>query len=142
MVRQDIVAGLRNALERGISIDSAKNSLLSAGYSMEDVEEATNFISAGAALSAQPQYVKSPADHVRPSKSTRQQTPPRQFQPQMQQQSQQFQQFQQIPSRIDKKPKFFSRNWKIMILSIVLILLIVAFALILLFKDSIADMFF
>jgi hypothetical protein len=160
MVRQDIVAGLKNALERGISIESAKNSLLSAGYSMEDVEEASNFISAGSALSVQPQFVKERVDYVQPSKPANQQSPQvqqpvQQFQQpqpvQQFQQPQQFQQvqkqmldshFQQIPSRVNKGPGFFSRNWKILLLSSVLVVLLILFILILLFKDSIINMFF
>jgi hypothetical protein len=150
MVRPDIIAGLRNALERGATIDSAKNSLLSAGYSMEDVQDAADFISSGSALSVQPQFVKSPADYVKPSKPANQQPLSMQQQP-VQQSPQQFQQaqkqmldshFQQIPSRVNKGPGFFSRNWKILILSFVLVVLLVLFILILLFKDSIIDMFF
>jgi len=40
MVREDIVGGLKNAIERGDSVQEAKNSFLSAGYSQKDVEEA------------------------------------------------------------------------------------------------------
>jgi hypothetical protein len=159
MVRQDIVAGLRNALERGASIESAKNSLLSAGYSMEDIQDATNFITSGSAISAEPQFVKAPADYVMPSKPSQ---PYQQQQPQQPQQSysaqqpQQFQQFQQpqqsyqmpqqqfqqIPSRVNQNSGFFSRNWKIILLSCVLVIFIVLFILILIFKDEIAKIFF
>jgi len=41
MARGDILAGLRNALERGESLEEAKESLINAGYSREEVEEAT-----------------------------------------------------------------------------------------------------
>jgi hypothetical protein len=176
MVRQDIVAGLRNALERGISIESAKNSLLSAGYSVEDVNEAASSISAGSAISNEPQFVKSPADYVQPSKPNQQsyQAQPQQVQQQSQvqqfpylqqnqqqpvqqpqtqqfpyvqqpgqvQQQQPVQQFQQIQSRIPTQEGFFARNWKIMLLSSILVILIVLFVLILLFKDKIATAFF
>lgn len=41
MARQDLMAALRNALERGETIEQAKTSLLNAGYKKEEVEEAT-----------------------------------------------------------------------------------------------------
>lgn len=45
MVRQDILAGLRNALERGEILGEAKESLINAGYSREEVEEAAATLS-------------------------------------------------------------------------------------------------
>jgi len=42
MVREDIVGGLKNAVERGDSLQEAKNSFLSAGYSQKDIEEAAD----------------------------------------------------------------------------------------------------
>jgi len=45
MVRQDILAGLRNALERGEILGEAKASLINAGYSREEVEEAAATLS-------------------------------------------------------------------------------------------------
>jgi len=44
MARQDLVAALKNALERGYSIQEAKNSLLNAGYNRTDIEEAAKKI--------------------------------------------------------------------------------------------------
>ena len=44
MVRQDIVGGLRNALERGQSLQKAVQSFINAGYPPEDVEEAANYV--------------------------------------------------------------------------------------------------
>jgi hypothetical protein len=40
MVREDILGGLKNALERGDTLQEAKDSFISAGYSKADVEEA------------------------------------------------------------------------------------------------------
>ncbi|MCX8194351.1 MAG: hypothetical protein N3G19_03265 [Candidatus Pacearchaeota archaeon] len=40
MARQDLIAALRNALERGETIEQAKMSLLNSGYKKEEVEEA------------------------------------------------------------------------------------------------------
>jgi len=40
MARQDIIIALRNGIERGETVEEAKQSLLNAGYSSSDVEEA------------------------------------------------------------------------------------------------------
>jgi len=42
--RGDLVAGLRNAIERGSTIDAAKASFLAAGYIKEEVDEAASEI--------------------------------------------------------------------------------------------------
>lgn len=47
MVRGDIVASMRNALERGYSVQQAKQSLINAGYSLRDIDEATNYLTGG-----------------------------------------------------------------------------------------------
>jgi hypothetical protein len=39
-MREDILGGLKNALERGESLESAKQSFILAGYAKADVEEA------------------------------------------------------------------------------------------------------
>ena len=54
MVRQDIVAGLRNALERGYSLEQAKKTLLNSGYNQGDVLEAANYLTGG--LGTQPEH--------------------------------------------------------------------------------------
>jgi len=40
MAKQELIAALRNALERGESVQEAKISLLNAGYLRQDVEQA------------------------------------------------------------------------------------------------------
>jgi len=37
MVRQDLIAALRNALERGETLEKARNSLLNSGYNKDEV---------------------------------------------------------------------------------------------------------
>ena len=54
MVREDIVAGLRNAVERGYSLEIAKQSFISAGYSAAEVEAAAKYISTGVLPTASP----------------------------------------------------------------------------------------
>lgn len=45
MVRKDILAGVRNAVERGESFEQAKASLINAGYTRGEVEEAVAVLS-------------------------------------------------------------------------------------------------
>lgn len=40
MVREDILTGLKNAVERGESLEQAKESLINAGYPRKEVEDA------------------------------------------------------------------------------------------------------
>jgi len=44
MVRQDILGGLKNAIEHGSSIEQAKKSFINSGYSPDEVEEAAKYI--------------------------------------------------------------------------------------------------
>ena len=43
----DIIAGLKNAVERGYSLEQAKQSLRNSGYSEGDITEASNYLSGG-----------------------------------------------------------------------------------------------
>ncbi len=45
MARQDLITCLKNALERGSTIEQAKKSLTNAGYNKEDVDEAAQQVS-------------------------------------------------------------------------------------------------
>ncbi len=44
-MREDIVSALRNAIERGFSMQEAKKSLVNSGYKAEEVEEAVRYAS-------------------------------------------------------------------------------------------------
>lgn len=44
MVRQDIVAGLKNAIERGDSLENAKQILVNSGYNGDDVDAAASYV--------------------------------------------------------------------------------------------------
>ncbi|PXY71305.1 hypothetical protein CXX78_01815 [Candidatus Parvarchaeota archaeon] len=46
-MRDDILGGLKNALERGENINKAIVSLINAGYSEKEVKEAANFLQGG-----------------------------------------------------------------------------------------------
>ena len=43
-MREDIVAGLRNAYERGESVEKAVSAFISAGYNSEEVKEAAKYL--------------------------------------------------------------------------------------------------
>jgi len=47
MAIQELVAGLRNAIDRGASLEKAKQSFISAGYPIQEIEEAAKFVSSG-----------------------------------------------------------------------------------------------
>ena len=47
MPRQDIITALKNAMERGYSLDLAVHSLVNAGYKLSEVEEAAVSLSGG-----------------------------------------------------------------------------------------------
>jgi len=46
MARQDLVASIRNAVERGYSLEQARQSLINSGYS-EEVNNAVNYLTSG-----------------------------------------------------------------------------------------------
>jgi len=50
MVREDILGGLKNAVERGESLEEAKSSFITAGYSSFEVEEAARVLEETKAL--------------------------------------------------------------------------------------------
>jgi hypothetical protein len=48
MIKEEIIAALKNALERNQSLDEASKTLSSAGYNPLDVQEAVRFVQSGA----------------------------------------------------------------------------------------------
>ncbi|MFH1290508.1 MAG: hypothetical protein ABIH92_03805 [Nanoarchaeota archaeon] len=53
-MNNDLVAGLRNAISHGSSLDEAINSFISAGYNSTDVREAAQLVGGGASQIAHP----------------------------------------------------------------------------------------
>jgi hypothetical protein len=47
MVNEDILTGLRNAIERGDNLDNATKVMINSGYNARDVEESSRFINSG-----------------------------------------------------------------------------------------------
>ena len=54
MVREEIVAGLKNAVARGQSLEAGMQSLIVAGYDENDVKEAAGYVDMGAIASLPP----------------------------------------------------------------------------------------
>ncbi len=57
MNKEDLVSAIKNALERGETIEEAKLSLMNAGYNQEDIEKATKIIEK---LKAKKEFVPRP----------------------------------------------------------------------------------
>lgn len=77
MVREEIVAGLRNAIERGQSIQQAMQSMANAGYQTNEIQEASKYVNLGAtglmqqapkAYVSQEQYSPNPENPTLPEK--------------------------------------------------------------------------
>ncbi len=50
----DLTSGLKNAIERGSSLEKAMQSLINAGYSQQEVREAANSLTQGATTITRP----------------------------------------------------------------------------------------
>jgi len=61
-MREDIVAGLKNAFERGESMEKAVQAFINAGYNKNEVEEAAKFL--GFSYSQQEQSNPIPAQQI------------------------------------------------------------------------------
>lgn len=153
MVRQDILAGLRNAVERGYSLEKAKQSFISSGYSREEVDEASQFVHSGSLNYTQQQNIEMPTPAkaaqraILPSgkslkskffskEKTKETQPPKPIS------SQQISQEQSsTDNEVKKQSKisnFFKKNWKVLGLVAILVILIIILIITLIMKDTIA----
>ena len=99
MTKEEILAGLKQAIERGESLEQAKQSFINAGYNTREVEEAA--ASLGGIL-------------------TKLQTPTSQTQPNSKQE------LQQLHTEKPKKPKLKTITIILAILFVILLLILVA----------------
>jgi hypothetical protein len=53
MVREDIIYGLKNAMSRGQGLEQAMRSFISAGYDLNEVQEAANSLNMGSIVNLQ-----------------------------------------------------------------------------------------
>ncbi|MEK6848806.1 MAG: hypothetical protein AABX65_04205 [Nanoarchaeota archaeon] len=149
MIKLEIVAGLKNALEHGFSIDEAKASFTNAGYSSIDVNDSANAINSAPSQQAenlsQLQVQLAPQTNQENSAPAQQQPAP-----QISSQIQQAQNFQSpvIPAIASPKPlsnfqtrvesiEKSSNTRNIIILSIVLLLLLSTLTATIFFKESV-----
>ncbi len=114
MVRRDLIAGLKNAVERGEPLAKAKQSFISAGYPPEEVEAASRFVHAGV-LTPISEKEKLPLPRTQPPMQTALQKP-------------------EIKGKI-------KRNFKIISLIVLLAILIAILILTLIFRETIISWF-
>lgn len=131
-MREDIIGGLKNALERGASLEEAIRSFTNAGYVEKEVREAASFIqSSGLAL--QP---SSSAKALNPLNFNHR---PQALNQQTFQQNQQMQQ-KQIQTQPQTQNQYIQKRdtpWMLIILLSVLGLLIITLMVSLIFKEQI-----
>jgi len=135
MVRQELIGGLRNAIERGCSLEEAKRSFISAGYSSAEVEEASQYLHEGS-LNMQeapmtqepevPEQIEAPKVH----KSFFGKPKPK---PQPEPEAQ----FHELVEEKEKKP----RDFKVIILIVVLAILIGVLTATIIFREKILALF-
>jgi len=146
MVRQDIMAGLKNALERGYSLEQAQVSLINSGYNQNEINEASNFLTSGVApvaqqpavrraqVPAQPAQQRQPVAQPQPVQRAQVQQPAQVMQPPAQPMPPQRPAQQAQPAK-PKKPF----PWKIVILVIILLAIIAALVLGFIYRQGIID---
>lgn len=138
MVNEDILSGLRNALDRGEDIETAMKSMISSGYDRFEVNESAKVIIkeiSDAELAqkgqivptpptkqiSQPQSTQPQPTTAQPNPATTQQTvQPQEIQPQSVQQ-------QTTPQQVSQPPKTQEKNTrKGLLISLIIFLLLVA----------------
>lgn len=145
MVRQDIFAGLRAALEKGEQLNQAMISFYNAGYKKEEIEEAARALQAGQPVLMQPQVQP---QVQQPGQLPQQPGQPQPIQPQMQH-GMPMPMYPQVQLQPGQTPQFVSGYGKqkkpgkglIIVLVVVLLLLIGILTTIFLFKDAIMGFF-
>lgn len=98
-MREEIIAGLRNAIERGQSIQQAMQSMINAGYQASEIQEASNYVNLGATGAMQ----QVPKNYIKPSQTTS---------------------TEQTTTQTNTPPKSSSKT-KVIVLSIILFLLLI-----------------
>ncbi|GEM_PF-3955325 len=152
MVRADIAISIKNAVERGYSIEQAKQSLMNSGYSIKEVDEAINYLTSGVGeieLPNQDSYLPEQISREKSQQNTQQSNFQNQGQDKLaqkqqpvpiQQVSYQNNNQQTIPQEQFKIPKQKSSfPWKVMVLIFLLLVLIAVLVGMVLFKDTLIE---
>jgi len=127
-MRDDIYGGLKNAIERGISLDQAVRSFINAGYSESEVREAAKAFAPPTLSVTNPPGIQRPMTQARPPQQP-------QLQPQTQSPVQQMPQTQVA----SLNPPAKKSNTTVILLIAVLIILVGVFIASLLFRNQIAS---
>lgn len=140
MERPEIVSGLKNAVERGYSIELAVQSFVNAGYNRQDVADSARIISGGTLSSLEP-VIQQPdsakiqiPQNQQPVKQDLQSQPPA-IQPAPQIQQIKRQELPKLPQVQKSKKKM------IILLVTILVVLLVLLGGVIVFKDSIIKLF-
>lgn len=140
MVREDLIAGLKNALERSQSPESAVQSFISAGYNPEEVQEAYRYVNTGKPMQLQnapkPAYGQNQIQSMQQMPNSNSQT-----QAQQHQQAQQLQAQRQQQQNQQTQVKKSSGNKIIIIFIVLLVIIVLGLAGFLLYPDKILDLF-
>lgn len=108
-MREEIIAGLKNAMERGESLAEAMQSLINAGYNSEEVKAAGGMFSTGASQIIQPQNI----DYRVSQMQAQQQNPQQKFQPILQPtMAKNLQNMQREPLRPPPLPRVIQPRYK------------------------------
>ncbi len=138
-MREDIYAGLKNAVERGVPLEKAIQSFMSAGYREQEVREAARAFSSSQSVIQSPSKTQVAFTPVQMSQTDK----PIPFTPIMPQQPSQSQQFQQPrplnPVSFQVPPSKSGSNWLVFILGMILVFSLAAFVASLFFKQQIAQ---
>ncbi|OIO41410.1 hypothetical protein COU56_04675 [Candidatus Pacearchaeota archaeon CG10_big_fil_rev_8_21_14_0_10_31_9] len=136
MVRADIIISVKNAVERGYSIEQAKQSLANSGYSMKEIADAVNYLTSGVGTIELPNQANYLPERVA---QTNQQTNAQNQQPhgQAQQMPPSLENVQQEQFKIPKQKGPFP--WKIIIPVILLLILVAVLVGMIMFKDVIIE---
>lgn len=158
MVRYDILAGIKNAVERGYSIEKARQSLINAGYSVNEVNEAINYITGGVSSRMSLPQSQQPENKNQQQTSQKNNSNMSMNKPMMNNQQKQEDNKKDMNENTKNNEKDHHDNmisntsyqkafekqkthghfpWKIVILVIILLILIGALGAVILFKDTI-----
>jgi len=140
MVKEEIIAGLQNAVARGQQIEQAAQSFINAGYNPTEVREVASIISSGASNftpqngSEIPQPIQQQIPQ--PIQQNQFQSPQS---PQNPQSLQYYQNNQQTPKPLTSSSKGAGKG-KVILLSIILILLLIGLIATIFFKNGILSL--
>lgn len=140
MEREEIISGLRNAVERGYSLDLSVQSFINAGYSRQDVLDSAKILGYGRdTISGNPQQTSQPQatqENLNQSQQIQQSSQSEKYSntaqqniPNLQQSPQQPKPSYQplVPQQQIQAPEksWFRENWLIILLGVILLLLII-----------------